>query len=137
LSFTLVSIGDAKTYQKETASARKEKMYNVTAFVTKDTLPADSFRWKRVLFVYDNFMVIYNMKDKQDWYQYDTDSLKKSLVLHSINKSPTETLQYNYPAADKLQLNGKWKGKDINASLKLSPVDSMYLNKEKIKILQD
>ena len=133
----LVSIGDAKTYRKETASARKEKKYNVTAFVTKDTLAADSFRWKRVLFVYDNFIVILNMKDREDWYQYDIDSLKKNLVLQSINKSPTETLQYNYPAADQLQLSGKWKGKDINVSLKLSPVDSMYLKKEKIKIVQD
>ncbi len=137
LVLTLVSIGDTKTYRKEIASARKEKMYNVTAFIAKDSLPADSFRWKRVLFVYDNFIVIYNMKDKQDWYQYDIDNLKKNVALHSINKSPTETLLYNYPSADQLQLSGKWKGKDINVSLKLSPVDSMYLNKEKIKIVRD
>jgi hypothetical protein len=135
--FVLQSIGDIKTYRKEVLGARKEKMYNVTAFNTKDTLPADTFRWKRVLFVYDNYIVIYNMKDKQDWYQYDTDSLKKNLTLHGLNKSPAKTLQYNYPSAGQLQLSGKWKGKDINVSLKLSPVDSMYLNKEKIKIMQD
>ncbi len=137
LILTLVSFGDAKTYRKETASARKEKKYNVTAFVTKDTLAADSFRWKRVLFVYDNFIVILNMKDKEDWYQYDIDSLKKHLVLRSDNKSSTDTLQYNYPAAEQLRLSGKWKGKNISVLLKLSPVDSMYLKKEKIKIMQD
>ncbi len=99
LVLALASIDNTKTYRKETASARKEKMYNVTSFVTKDSLPADSFRWKRVLFVYDNDIVIFNMKDKQDWYKCDTDSLKKDLALHSLYKSPAENLQYTYPAA--------------------------------------
>ncbi len=112
-------------------------MYNVTAFVAKDSLPtADTLRWKRVLFVYDNAMVVYNMKDKQDWYHYDVDSIKNTLTLHKLDsKTITNTLQYTYPSKGTMQINGKWKGKDISVSLKLSPVDSMHLNKEKLKIL--
>ncbi len=138
LSLVFESIGDVKSYRKETASARKEKMYNVMTFLTKDTVAADSIRWRRVLFVYDNYMVIFNMKDKEDWYQYEVDSLKKTFTLHGLNNNAVKMLEYAYPSAGKLQLAGKWKGgKDINVSLKLSPVDSMYLNKEKIKIMQD
>jgi hypothetical protein len=83
-------------------------------------------------------MVVYNMKDKEDWYQYEVDSLKKTFILHGLNNNVIKMLQFDYPSAGKLQLGGKWKsGKDISVSLKLSPVDSMYLNKEKIKIMQD
>jgi hypothetical protein len=138
LSLALESIRDTKAYRIEVAGARKEKMYNVTAFVTLDTIAADSIRWRRALFVYDNYMVIYNMKDKEDWYRYELDTLKKTLALHALNGLVIKKLQYTYPSAGTLQLNGEWKGgKDINVSLKLSPVDSMYLNKEKFKIMQD
>lgn len=138
ISLALESLRDVKAYQGEITSVRKEKMYNVTAFVTKDTIAPDSIRWRRVLFVYDNYVVFYNMKDKEDWYQYEVDSLKRTLTLHALNSTVIKKLQYAYPSAGKLQLNGEWKGgRDINVSLKLSPVDSMYLNKEKLKIMQD
>jgi hypothetical protein len=138
LFLILDSIGDTKRYRKEITGARKEKMYSVTAFVAKDSLAADTFRWKRVLFVYDNYMVVYNMKDRQDWYLCDVDSVKKILTLHKDdNKTIIRTMQYVYPSKGTMQLSGKWKGKDIRVSLKLSPVDSMYLNKEKIKIIRD
>ena len=139
LYIIVTCIGDTRQYRKEIASASKEKMYNVTAFVAKDSLPAaDTLRWKRVLFVYNNHMVVYNMKDKQDWYLCAIDSLKKTLTLHKDDdKGITRTLQYTYPSKDQMRLTGKWKGKDIDALLKLSPVDSMHLNKEKLKIVQD
>jgi hypothetical protein len=139
LFFALFGFGDVKRYRDEIASARKEKIYKVAAFSVKDSLmTADSVRWRRVLFVYDNYMLIYNMNDLQDWYRYDLDSANKTLTLHALYKPDVMTLRYAYPSDGEMHLNGKWKGaQDIDVSLKLSPVDSMYLNKEKIKVMQD
>jgi len=36
-----------------------------------------------------------------------------------------------------MQLTGKWKGHDISVSLKAFAIDSIYLNKEKIKVIRD
>ena len=42
-----------------------------------------------------------------------------------------------YPEKDQLQLVGKWKGKDIQVTMRSFPVDSIRLNKEKIRLVQD
>ncbi|HXB34343.1 MAG TPA: hypothetical protein VNV35_13015 [Puia sp.] len=139
LFFLAISMDDISKYRNEVASARREKMYKVTTFTVSDTVPAaDSIRWRRVLFVYDNLMLIYNMNDLQDWYRCDVDSPNKTLTLHALYKPDVMTLRYTYPSDGELRLSGKWKAaKDIDVLLKLSPADSMYLNKERIKIIRD
>jgi len=139
LFLVLESIGDLKLYRDEVKSARKEKMYKVTTFAVNDpVMVADSIRWRRVLFVYDKYMLIFDMNDLQDWYQYDVDSLNKTLTLHALYKPMVMTLRYAYPSDGEMRIDGKWKeAETISVLLKLSPADSMYLNKEKIKIMQD
>ena len=46
-----------------------------------------------------------------------------------------EVLNYTYSPKNILQLTGKWKGKNIQVSLTLSPVDSIRLNKERITLV--
>ena len=138
----LLTIGDSKRYIHQAADARKEKIYDVTAFVAKDTLPpltTDTLRWSRLaLFVYGNYAVIYNMKNKLDWYQCDVDSIKKTFTLHdNPDKKKWKLFHYIYPSKNQLQLTGKWKGKDINVLLKSSSTDSIPLNHEKIKLITD
>lgn len=142
LFITLLLIGGTKRYKKQEADAHNEKMYDVTSFVAKDTLPpltTDTLRWNHLaLFVYGDNAVVYNMKDKTDWYQFDVDSVKKTYTFHnSPNKDYWPILHYSYPAKGVLQLKGMWKGKDINVSMKLSPIDSIPLNREKIKLIND
>ena len=122
--FLIMAIGLNKNLISQEADARKEKIYEVTSFVAKDTLPpltADTLRWKRVLlFVYVNNMVIYDMKDQQHWYQFDVDSSKKNFILHDDPKmGDWKIFHYNYLSKDQLQLTGKWKGNDINATMQI------------------
>jgi hypothetical protein len=142
LTILLSSFDTYKRYGRQENDARKEKIYDVTAFIARDTLPpllTDTLRWKRVfLSVYGDQFVIANMKNNMDWYQFETDSIKKTFTLHdNPNKATWKVFHYTNPAKDRLQLTGKWKGKDISISLKLSPVDSIPLNKEGIKFIQE
>jgi hypothetical protein len=66
------------------------------------------------------------------------DSIKKTLTFHdSPDTANWKVFQHTNPSKDKLQLTGKWEGKDIKVMMESSPIDSIYLNKEKIKLLQD
>lgn len=142
LVILLTSFDTYKRYGRQQDDARKEKIYDVTVFIAKDTLPpllTDTLRWKRVfLSVYGDQFVIANMKDNTDWYDFEMDSIKKTLTLHdNPDKATWKVFHYTKPAKDQLQLAGKWKGKDISVSLKLLPVDGIPLNKEGIKFIQE
>lgn len=133
------TIDSRKIFRDAVAMAKKEKLYKVISFRATDSLAqqplADTLRWKRVLlFINDNSMVTYDLKDKYSWYKIVIDSTKKTLTLTKPGR-PFKAL-FNYTSVkDSLKLSGKWKGRDITVSLKLSPVDSLPINKEKIKLL--
>ena len=136
----LVLTGSYARYKKQKAYLGKEKLYNVIYFVAKDTLPpltTDTLRWKNFLFS-RNSAVIVSMNDNQDWFKCDIDDKNKTFVLHdNPDKTTWKTFSYAYPSKDKLQLKGKWKGKDILVEMTASPIDSIPLNKEKIRLVQD
>jgi hypothetical protein len=141
---TINTTGIARRYGRNQADHAKERAYDVITFVAKDTLPpltTDTLRWKRLLLFnqwHADRAVVMNMKDKPDWYQYEIDTVKKTLTLHEgPDKSTGKVLYYTNPSKDIMQLTGKWKGHDIKVSLKVFQVDSMYLNKEKIKVIRD
>lgn len=78
------------------------------------------------------------MQDKAKWFKFDLDSAKKTFTLHSgPDKKKWKVFHYNNPAKDQLQLAGKWKGRDVSVLLKLSPVDSIPLNKERVTFFQE
>ena len=141
---TINTTGVARRYVGNQADRGKEKAWDVVTFIAKDTLPpltTDTLRWKRLLLFnqwHADRAVVMNMKDEPDWYQYEIDTLKKTLTLHDTpDKSTWKVLNYTYPSKDKMQLSGKWKGHDIQVQLKVFPIDSMWLNKEKIKVIRD
>jgi len=136
--------GVVNRYSRNKADIAKEKAYDVVTFIAKDTLPpltTDTLRWKRFLLFnqwHRDCAVVMNMKDEPDWYQYDIDTVKKTLTLFQTpNKITWEVLHYTYPSKGHMQLTGNWKRHDIQVALKVYPVDSMYLNKEKIKVMRD
>jgi hypothetical protein len=136
--------GSLDQYSANQEIYRKEKVYDVAAFVSKDTLPpllTDTLRWKRFLFInswHIDKAVIMGMDDGSDWYNYNLDTVKKTLTLYDNPDTTTwKILHYIYPAKGQLQLTGKWKGQDIQVSLKEFSVDSMSLNKEKITLMMD
>jgi len=138
----LNGVADYKRYNEVTVNERIQKAYDVTTFVAKDTLPpltTDTVRWKRVLlFIYHDYFVVYNMQDKSKWYKFKADSVNNTFTLQNgPDKKKWKVFHYTYPAKNQLQLAGKWKGKDISVSLKLSPVDSIPLNKEKVEFFQE
>jgi hypothetical protein len=138
----IIAIGSYYRYLRKTADARRERIYNVTAFVSKDTLSPymdDSVRWKRMLLnVFGNNAVIFTKDDNLDWYELDIDSLKKTFTFHhNPDKKTWKIFNYTYPSKDELQLTGNWKGRAIQASMKIWPVDSMPLNREKVKLVGD
>lgn len=140
LFIILVAIGDLRRYDKEEADRKSEKMYDVVTFIAKDTLPpliTDTLRWKRLL-IRGNHAIVCNMMDVYDYYDFDKDTIKKTITLHdNPDKKTWKLFHYTYPAKDKFQLIGKWKGKDIYVLMKSTPIDSIPLNKEKIKLIQD
>ena len=137
----IVTVGTHKRYVQQEKDARNEKLYDVTAFEVKDTTKtpvSDTLRWKHILMnVYGDNFVIANMQDQLDWYDCDADSLKKTFTLHdNPDKKTWKVFSYIKLAKDQLQLTGKWKGRNIQALLKPFPLDSIYLVKEKIKLIQ-
>ena len=133
-------LGAYKRFSKDALDKKSEKLYNVTYFIATDTLPpltTDTLCWKRLM-IRGNTVVVCNMKDEMDYYDCDVDSTKHSFTFHDNPDTATwKVFQYAYPSKDELQLTGKWKEKDIKVLMKSSPIDSMYLNKEEIKLVQD
>ena len=77
------------------------------------------------------------MQDKGKWFKFKIDSIKKTLTLNNDDKAKMKVFHYTNPAKDMMHLAGKWNGKDISVSLKLSPLDSIPLNKEKIMFFEE
>jgi hypothetical protein len=138
----IIGVGTYFRYLRKTANAQREKIYDVTAIVSKDSLPAamdDSVRWKRMLLnVYDNHAVIFTKDDQLDWYEYDIDSVKKTFSFHNgPDKKTWKVLNYTVPSKDQLQLTGNWKGRAVQVSMKVLPLESFPLNREKVKLVGD
>jgi len=138
----IISAGTYNRYVRKTADARREKIYNVTAFVAKDTLSRfmeDSVRWKRLLVnLFNNHVVVFTKDDNLDWYEYDVDSIKKTFTFHdNPDKRTWKTFNYTYPSNEQLKLAGKWKGRNVEISMKIWPDDSIPLNQEKVKLVGD
>jgi len=141
-AMVLPVVANYKRYQNDLANSRKEKIYEVVNFVATDTLPpltTDTLRWRRALLnVRGNYFVVWTMNDDKNWFEFETDSIKKTFTLHNnSNKATWKTLHYSYPSKDKLLVTGKWKGRDFSALMKLSPVDSIPLNKEQVQLIQN
>ena len=140
--FFLVTVGTFIRYKRQQDMTRHEKLYDVNSFVAgpllKDTLPpllTDAFRWKRLAFAYSKYAVIFDMKDKKDFYECDADSSRQTFKLH--DGSDSGVFHYTYSPGDQLQLLGKWKGRDIKVLLQPVSIDSMAVNKERAKWVLD
>jgi len=141
--------GNFTRYRKNIAG--RGQIYEVTSFVTKDTLQAniaDTLNWKRFVLMggrsdTTNYAIIYynninNEYEHGDWYYYIKDTIKKTFTIREISGPIIHhySFTYNPEAKDSLTFTGKFKGYDVKINMK--PVmDSMYLNKEKIKWVQD
>jgi len=135
------TLGVIRRYNKNQVNARRQKIYEVVSFISKDTLPpllTDTLRWKRFLFAYTDYAIIYNMNDKQSWYKCDADSIKKTFtLLDDADKSVKHIFHYAHPQQDQLMLTGEWKGNNVSILMKSIPIDSMPLNKEKMVLIQE
>ena len=141
--------GNLKGYHKDVAN--RGQIYEVTSFVNKDTLQAnitDTLNWKRFVLMAGrsdttNYAIVYynninNEYENGDWYYYSKDSTKKTFTLRDISGTIIHHYAFAYDpgAKDSLSFAGKFKGHDVKINMK--PVmDSMYLNKEKIKWVQE
>jgi hypothetical protein len=152
--FIIVGSGMVRHYGQNKRNARLEKNYEVVTFVAKDIppplttdtippLPADTLRWKHLLITYSNytptpFAVIWNMQDDKDWYYYHMDTVTKRFTLIDTDDS-TRRYVFNYsnPAKTQLFLTGKWKDKDVKILMNDVPIDSMWLNRDQIKLVRD
>lgn len=142
--FLISSISrNLKSYNKELVD--RGQIYEVTSFVTKDSLPpniTDTLNWKRLaLFAYDTTkyaMVYYNNLEAGDAYYYDMDSAKKTFTMRDISGAIIHHYVFNYNPIEKDGLSFTGKFKDYDVKINMKPVmDSMYLNREKIKLVQD
>jgi hypothetical protein len=128
-------------YHQYENNRKREKLYDVTYFITKDTLSpllTDTLRWRRFAFANKNSAVIYNMLDKAGYYTCDTDSVNHTYTLHDNPDTSTwHVFHYSYPGKSILQLSGTWKGSEVKISMKEVPTDSMNLNKERIQFVRD
>ena len=130
-----------KRYQENQVISKRQKLYDVTYFVTSDTLPpllTDTLRWKRFALAYKNSAVIYSMQDKADYYDCDIDTVKHTYTLHNdADTSTWKIFHYSNPQKNVLQLSGTWKGSDVNILMNEMSIDSITLNKERLIFLQD
>jgi len=58
-----------KIYRQNEVNSKRQKLYDITYFITRDTLQSlltDTLRWKRFAFAYKNSVLIYNLQDKAD-----------------------------------------------------------------------
>ena len=121
---------------------KNEKLYEVRYFIKgTDTLPpllSDTLYWKWFIITSNNWnnkeVVIYNMKDAGDYYDYDIDSAKQTITLHDNPDTTTwHIFNYQFPAPGKYALSGKWKGFPVQILMTSVNIDSaFYLTKEKI-----
>jgi hypothetical protein len=139
--FSLQTPSELSRYKAYQKIRNSEKIYDINTFISKDTLPpllTDTLRWKRLLFSGRNEVVIINMQDARDSYQFDVDSNKKTITFHDNPDTLTwHVFQYTYPASDQYSLTGHWKGRPVNIFMKSFPIGNLRLNKEKITLVND
>lgn len=83
-------------------------------------------------------VIYYNNLEAEDWYYYDMDTAKKTFSIKDMGGKIINHYVFNYDPAEKnnLNLTGNFKNHEVKINMK--PVmDSMYLNKEKTKLVQD
>ena len=123
------------------SNKRNQRLYDVDWFIAKDTIQpllTDGLRWRKFALFGRKSAVIYNMRDSASIYDMDKDSIKQVYRIHDNPDSSKWTVfHYRYPVKNKLELVGKWKGRDVQIMLNETPVDSMMLNKEKLIFLQE
>ena len=134
VSFAIVkkSMG---TYKQNISNRKNQKLYNAEIFIRgNDTLPpllSDTLRWKRFVFTAfrkEKMVVIYNMQDAADYYDYDTDSIHQTITLHDNPDTLSwHVFKYGYPVPGKYQLSGKWKGQPVTVILNAVSIDSLFL----------
>jgi hypothetical protein len=152
--FIIIGSGMVRHYGQNKRNARLEKNYQVVTFVAKDVPPpsttdtippltSDTLRWKHLLITYSNYTptpyaVIWNMQDDKDWYYYHMDTVTKRFTLIDTDDS-TRRYVFNYsnPAKTQLLLTGKWKNNDVKILMNDVPIDSMWLNRDQIKLIRD
>jgi hypothetical protein len=137
----LTTAGVYFRYLELKAEQRRSRIYEVTSFVARDSLQpllTDTLRWKRVVFDYRDYIIIYDMRDQKDWYHCDVDSNRKTFTLHDNPDTSTwKKFSFEYPPGDQLVLKGKWKGQEVTIRMRSVPLESLQLNKEKISVVQD
>jgi len=137
-----VIIGYHKRLIRQTENARGQRIYNVITFVAKDTLPpltTDTLRWNRLmLFVHRRYAVIFSMQNQPQQFECSIDKIKKTFIFRNgPDSAKWNVFNYSYPAKNRMELTGKWKGQNINVLMEQSPVGSIPLNREKIILLND
>ena len=131
---------DYNRYKKNQSDDRQQKIYEVSEFIAKDTLPpllTDTLRWKRFILARQE-AVIFKMNDAKDYYEFTVDSVRKTLTLHDNPDTLSWIVfQYDFPAQDRFSLSGKWKGQPVQIFMKSVSMDSMIIQKEKILWVND
>jgi hypothetical protein len=130
-----------ETYTHVRASIANQKLYDVTYFITKDTLApllTDTLRWKRFAITSRKSVDIYNMQDHDDTYSCDMDTSMHTCRMHDNSDSAKwDVFHYFYPQKNSLQFTGPWKGTNVTIVMKEVPIDSMALKKERLAFLSD
>lgn len=133
-------------YSRDALNRKNQRFYAVTRFIKgQDTLPpllTDSLVWKRfaiTAYRESRYVVIYNMQNGMDYYDYEIDSIKKTITLHDNPDTLSwHVFHYTYPANDKYMLSGIWKGQPVQIFMKALSIDSLYpLTREKITWVQN
>jgi hypothetical protein len=144
--FIPIGLGISQRYTRNKANAGRQRIYEITSFVTKDTLApllTDTLRWKRLLFVYSNYStsnyaVIFDMQDNKEYYGLDLDSNKNILTLkNGLDTAQWNVFNYSQPARNQLLLNGKWERNEVHILMKSLPIDSIPINRERIRWVRD
>lgn len=137
-----VVIGYCEKFARQAENARNQRIYNVVTFIAKDTVPpltTDTLRWSRLmLFVHRRYAIVFNMKSQPQQFECSVDKTKKTFTFHdSADPTKWSVFSYSYPAKNRLELTGNWKGKDINVLMEQQSANSIPLNREKIIFLKD
>jgi len=135
LLFLVYTGRDYQRYIKNKSNDRQQKIYEIKTFITKDTLQpllTDTIRWKRLVFSNRNQVVIFNMQDSRDYYDFDIDSIKKTITLHDNPDTLTwHVFHFVNPGPGQYSLTGKWKGQSVQVFMNSVSIDSFAIKKEK------